>query len=171
MSNLIVVESQNDKFFIEQLILVLEVSNIQVDNIEYECLSGLGKLKNKIKDIHFHKYEKIGFILDADNDGTEKRITLVNEYLKEVCNDVTLTSINELVKSPELDVEFAIYIAGIDDSGELETILKYIATQNSDYADCLVSWRKCLSQKDKIISDKDFNKFWVNNYIRFDTCT
>jgi len=28
-----------------------------------------------------------------------------------------------------------------------------------------------LQEHDEIISDKDLNKFWISNYLRFDTCS
>ena len=64
--------------------------------------------------------------------------------------------------------------------GELETLLKTIKTKPSIYADCLYEWKKCIEnqfQSDidrkltKTISEKDFDKFGLNNYIRFDTCS
>ncbi|MBV5279564.1 MAG: hypothetical protein J0647_11215 [Campylobacteraceae bacterium] len=59
----------------------------------------------------------------------------------------------------------------VDGVGELDTVLKAIKTEDSTYADCLESWKTCLEEKGKSISLKDFDKFWVNNYIRYDTCS
>ena len=42
---------------------------------------------------------------------------------------------------------------------------------NLSNADCLEAWKTCLTSKGKTITDKDFDKFWVNNYLRFDTCS
>ena len=65
----------------------------------------------------------------------------------------------------------------VQEKGELETLLKTIKTKPSAYADI---WKECVknhfnseteNKNDKIISDKDFYKFWLSNYIRFDTCT
>ena len=55
--------------------------------------------------------------------------------------------------------------------GELETVLKAIKSQESIYADCLESWREYLEGKGKKINNKDFDKFWIANYVRFDTCS
>ena len=49
-------------------------------------------------------------------------------------------------------------------------ILKLQKLMNLSNADCLEAWKICLTSKDKTITDKDFDKFWVNNYLRFDTC-
>ena len=32
-------------------------------------------------------------------------------------------------------------------------------------------WKDCLNNHDKSISIKEFNKFWVSIYLRFDTCS
>lgn len=49
--------------------------------------------------------------------------------------------------------------------------MKKIAKKEAKYAECLKNWRECLSNEGIEISDKDFDKFWVNYYIRSDTCT
>ena len=68
-------------------------------------------------------------------------------------------------------VFFACYFTNIEESGDLETLLRHIAVEHSDYADCLESWKTCIESKGHTISAKDFDKFWVSNYIRFDTCS
>lgn len=67
MNNLIIVESHNDKFFIEKLRDVLGLSNIEIEEpicsiTDYECLDGLSekKLTHTIKEIKFDKYQKVG---------------------------------------------------------------------------------------------------------------
>lgn len=180
MNNLIIVESHNDKFFIEKLNDVLGLSNVEVDepicNItDYECLDGLSekKLNLTISEIKFDKYQKIGIIIDADDKGIQDRINLINTCiasLEEVPNDFKLTKINEFIRIENLDIEIGCYVTNVLGNGELETVLKAIASKDSTYADCLEAWRSCLASKSKIIKDKDFDKFWVNNYLRFDTC-
>lgn len=178
MSNLIIVESHNDKYFIEKMVEVLKIANVQIDNPicnidDFECLDGLSNLGYKLNEVktRVDKYEKIGIIVDADKEGIEKRISFINIHLKSICSDVELSEINHFVKSDELDVEIGCYIMNVEGSGELDTVLKAIKTKNSTYADCLESWKKCLEEKGKSISLKDFDKFWVNNYIRYDTCS
>ncbi len=46
-----------------------------------------------------------------------------------------------------------------------------IKSKKSDYADCLESWKTCLQSKGKKINQKDFDKFWLSLYFRFDTCS
>lgn len=177
MSSLVIVESHNDKFFIEKMSETLGLGNISIDEpicnpYDFECLDGLTNLGYKLSEVktRVDKYKKIGIILDADNEGIKKRIELINGYLIGICSDVKLTQINKFVKSEELDVEIGCYIMNVDGSGELDTVLKAIKNEESIYADCLESWKECLEKKGKEVTKKDFDKFWVSNYLRFDTC-
>lgn len=181
MKSLIIVESHNDKYFIEKLRDELGLKNIELKepicNItDYECLNGLSekKLQQTLKEIKFDEYQKIGIIIDADNEGIEKRIDLINSCiraLENVSSDFKITKINEFIKIESLDIEIGCYITNVSGNGELETVLKAIKSQDSTYADCLEAWKTCLTSKGKTITDKDFDKFWVNNYLRFDTCS
>lgn len=181
MNSLIIVESDNDKFFIEKLRDELGLKNIELKepicNItDYECLGGLSetKLTQTLKEIKFDQYQKIGIIIDADNEGIENRIALINKCLRgleDVPNDFAITKINEFIKIENLEVEIGYYITNKDGFGELETVLKTIASEDTTHADCLEAWKECLKVKKGIdISQKDFDKFWVSNYLRFDTC-
>ena len=69
------------------------------------------------------------------------------------------------------DVSLACYFTNVYRQGELETLLKVIKSSNSTFADCLESWNICLQKQYKEIKPKDFDKLWVNTYIRFDTCS
>ena len=172
VNNLIIVESNNDKFFIERLIEYSNINNVNVQCIcQFECLEGINNLNKKLEEIKFDKYDRIGVILDADKEGINKRIEFINDAIKTVCDDVKLTEINKLEKSSELDVYFVCYIMNVNGYGELETVLKSIKKSDSVFADCLESWRECLKNSGKDISSKDFDKFYINNYIRFDTCS
>jgi hypothetical protein len=168
MSNILIVESHNDKFFIEALINHIN-SNLKVEepicNInEFECLGGINKLEEKLNSIE-HKIlkgeiKKIGIIFDADNIGIkdrkqqiEEKIKLFKEKLPEECRNIN----------------FLIHILNVEGHGELETILKTIKSQDSTIADCLESWENCLPE-DKKLKKKDFDKFWVQVYQRYDCC-
>lgn len=181
MKSLIIVESHNDKYFIEKLRDILGLENIELKEpvckmADYECLNGLSEknLQLTLNDIKFDEYQKIGIIIDADNEGIQKRIDLINNCirtLEEVPVDFQITKINEFIRVENLDIEIGCYITNKDGFGELETVLKAIKKEDSTYADCLDSWKTCLISKGKEIKDKDFDKFWVSNYLRFDTCT
>jgi hypothetical protein len=68
--------------------------------------------------------------------------------------------------------KLACYFTNVRGKGELETLLKAIKARESPYADCLDSWRSCIEEKEgKKIKQKDFDKFWISNYIRYDTCS
>lgn len=177
MSSLIIVESKNDKFFIEALIKYLDLkSGIEVKSIcEFKCLDGITNLKNELDDNKIDNYEIVGIILDADNEGINKRIEFINgslNSLKTIHPDVQLDKINEFKESKSIGVKFICYIMNVKGKGELETVLRKIKKKDSIYADCLSSWRDCvnksLNNNKENIKDKDFDKFWVNNYIRFD---
>jgi uncharacterized protein YqgV (UPF0045/DUF77 family) len=182
--NKLIVESKNDKAFIEALIQHVNVK-AEVDKPifidDFESLDGLNptKLTVKLNDVFSEvakkPIEKIGILLDIDNEGVDKRIQLINECLQNtVAKSVQLiTKTNELIRYEieGVEVEIACFFTNIEGKGELETVLKVIKNQKSTYADCLQSWKDCLIKNGKSISDKEFDKFWVSNYVRFDTCS
>ena len=167
MSNLLIVESENDKFFIEALINYMNLSNIDIAEPlclidEFECIGGIGNLEKKLYELKARvakdgNIEKIGILVDADNKGKEERI---NET-KELTNSIF---------SSDDEVEFLYCIINVGGYGELETVLKEIKKKDSVYADCLNAWQECLPE-DKKIKKKDFDKFWVQIYQRYDCCS
>lgn len=178
--NLLIVESENDKFFIEALIQHLALTSVEVDTPicsihDYECLDGLGNFAKRLtdlkKEIASKGIEKIGILIDADDKGINERVQVINTHLKQICSDVNITQMNLIQHSSELDVDFVCCITHVNGNGELETLLKTIKSNDSTYADCLENWKVCLESAGKAISDKEFDKFWVNNYLRYDTCT
>jgi hypothetical protein len=180
--NILIVESYNDKFFIEALLSFINVSNVEIDtpvcNIdEYECLSGLSgeKLRNKLvgltKIIERGEVKNIGILVDADSDGVESKIKLINAALAGADFEVSVLDVNQWFLSQKLEVNVSCHVLNFGGAGELETLLKAIKSQDSTFADCLVSWRECLEKQGKVISQKDFDKFWVSIYQRFDHCS
>ena len=173
--NKLIVESDNDKIFIEKLKSILNIDNLEISQPlcsidEFICLDGLGNLEKKLKDIKLDELDKLGILIDADEVGIEKRISEINGILKKVGIEVEFKYINEFQKDIKNDIEIACHILNIDDKGSLDNILKTIAKGKSEYADCLKAWKKCLEEKGEKVSDTTFIKFWVNNYLRFDTC-
>ena len=186
--NLLIVESHNDKFFLERL---RNAQSSESDNqkdlikIEYRCLDGIDNLKNELKtlkrEIGKDGFTKIGIIADADKLGIEERLNLINLDLKNITSDLEISNPNIWYKSETLNAEFSCHVVNIDGFGELENLLKEIKTKPSMYADCLIAWRKCLEDcfkknnqpiTDKEpISDKEFFKFWVSVYGRYDCCS
>jgi hypothetical protein len=190
--NLLIVESKNDKVFIEALLRHIQVSNVLIDDApicsidDYECLDGLSKAKLSAKlkdiktDIRKKDIRRVGIIIDSDQVGIEGRIALINDCLLVAFNELppdNIEAIKEIGQFVEIEIDantktlFSCYVMNLNGFGELETVLKAIKTQPSLYADCLDSWRKCLADQQKTIKDKDFDKFWVSNYVRFDTCS
>lgn len=173
--NKLVVESKNDKIFVEKILKILNFQNIEVSEPiclidECICLDGLGNLEKKLRDEKLDSINKIGILIDADNEGVSKRIEEVNKILKNLDINVEFNNINQLKKDEKKDIEIACHILNIEDKGSLDNILKAIAKSPSNYADCLESWKKCLEEKKEKVPDTVFTKFWVNNYLKFDTC-
>ncbi len=182
--NKLIVESKNDKAFIEALIRHLNVA-AEVDKPifidDFESLDGLNptKLTVKLNDVFSEvakkPIEKIGILLDIDNEGVDNRLQLINDCLQNTSAKSAqfISKTNELIryKIEGVDVEIACFFTNVNGIGELETVLKAIKNRESIYADCLESWKECLIRNRKSISDKDFDKFWVANYVRFDTCS
>ena len=192
MSNKLIVESKNDKIFIEKLIEILNLDNIKVDdpicepknpiNIDkYQCLNGLDQdlmvqaLDYFSKDLLKNDVAKVGVIIDQDLKTRKERLSFINSCINKVFETSnSLDDINKLITvttKDNISLQLGCYFTNVSGQGELETLLKAIKTQPSDYADCLEAWRECVIAKGNNISQKEFDKFWVNNYIRFDTCS
>jgi hypothetical protein len=192
MTNILIVESKNDKIFIEKLIEILNLDNIKVDkpicepedpiNIDkYKCLNGLNQslmveaLVSLSNSLIKNDINKIGLIIDQDLHTREQRLTFINSCVNEVFETSTsLDDINKLItviNKNKIPLQLGCYFTNVNGKGELETLLKAIRIEPSDYADCLEAWRECVIAKGKKISQKDFDKFWVSNYIRYDTCS
>ena len=190
--NKLIVESKNDKAFVEALVKHInahaEINEIlsSVDEIE-ELGVGLSEMRltQKIEDVldevRKKGVDKIGILIDLDTKTFQERFDLVNNCLKIALknkgfneNTEGVAAINTFLNI-EIDdsttVELACHFTNVDGQGELETVLKRIKNQESTFADCLNQWRLCLTENQKNISDKEFDKFWVSNYIRFDTCS
>jgi len=195
--NVLIVESKNDKVFVEAMIRSIGANtaiNTQVDspicNIDsFECLDGLDETKLKIKILDIlsdiskpgRAIQKLGILLDLDQKTSADRLDLVNSSIekaflenKNLSVKDLFSRINQLEKiviDDDTQLELACHFTNYGGRRELETVLKNIKTQASDFADCLDAWRICLQDAGKTISDKDFDKFWISNYIRFDTCS
>ena len=180
-NNVLIVESINDKLFIEQL--KQKITNIDFDidapicNIsEYECLDGLSKksleakLQSIVRSIRKRGLNKIGILLDADDKGIEARVALINEAVKIIDSELDILTINTWYESKLLQVQISCHILNVNGSGELETLLKTIKSKPSPYADCLEAWKTCIGLHQQTISNKDFDKFWITIYQRYDCC-
>ena len=180
---------------INQTSLPEDVEIEPIEPLDYKSMDGLSlaKLQEVLVEVLNAQddlfYTHVGVLLDLDRKSKAERLALINEAIESTCKNLVeneqwksytlseqLTDVNtsirltfddfDAVRSIDLVCCFT-HVAG---AGELETLLKAIKTQESTYADCLEAWRGCLSKKNKLIEDKDFDKFWFNSYIRYDTC-
>jgi hypothetical protein len=183
--NILIVESKNDKHFFQSIIcklnLDIEITTpILIADEDYREMHGLSKeklkqvLRNLAASIQRGEIEKVGVIIDIDNYQEIERISFVNECMQEVfSNSELISEVNKFtnLNVDDLNVQLACYFTNLDGKGELETVLKAIKQKESIHADCLESWKNCLVSNGKTIKDKDFDKFWVSIYVRFDTCS
>lgn len=185
MGNLLIVESKNDKVFIEKLVEVMNLDQIKLDKPiyidDYECLEGLDerKLVNALKSlsnsVKKRAIGKAGIILDQDNFTEAQRLEFVDRCVSQVFqkND-RLDKVGHLIPvetDTHIPLQLGCYFTQMNQQGELETVLRAIKTQDSPYADCLENWRECLKKYNQDMSNKDFDKFWFSIYLRYDTCS
>ena len=148
---------------------------------DYESLEGLSEkqlintLKDLEADLQKREIEKIGIIIDIDHHSESERLQWVNKCIQEVFESETLLSTKQFIDicgDNGTNAKLACYFTNVGGKGELETLLKVIKARESPHADCLDSWRSCIKEKEgKEIKQKDFDKFWINNYLRYDTCS
>ena len=183
MSNIVIVESKNDAIFMKAMVDFINC-DIQIEEPifidDYESLEGLNEtklittLKALDADLQKRDIEKIGIIIDIDNDSEQERLELVNKCIKQVFESETLLSTKQFIDisgDNGTNAKLACYFTNVGGKGELETLLKAIKAKDSTYADCLDSWKTCIERQGKEINQKEFDKFWISNYIRFDTCS
>jgi hypothetical protein len=199
MTNILIVESENDQYFIETLVnqvLSSDTSDTNICKIDDYKHSSLDETKltiqisNSLLDANKNISTKIGIILDMDNSTEQERIDLINKCLEKSFNEnefdypqpSKLTRTQEFVycqTNYNIAIQIACFFTNIDGQGELETILKAIKNQESTFADCIYTgWLNCLINQGKKlgkrgescdISDKEILKLWVDFYKRFDT--
>lgn len=181
-SSLLVVESVNDKYFVEAVKDYLNCIDLEVDSPvcaidDFECLDGLSqsRLVKKLNEVSIkiekQGIEKLGVLIDADNEGIEARLALISASLEAVGSSVTVLRPNEWYRCDTLNVDISCHVLNLNGEGELETLLRHIKSRESVYADCLNAWKSCLEGSGKEVSMKSFDKFWVNIYQRYDCCS
>ena len=183
--NILIVESKNDKHFFQAIIRKLNLdieitAPILISDEDYREMYGLNhqKLKDALGNLKANiqkgEIEKVGVIIDIDDDREEDRLKFVDKCIQQVfSNSESLSKVNEFINLnfEDFSIQLACYFTNLDGKGELETVLKAIKQKESIHADCLESWKNCLGSNGKTIKDKDFDKFWVSIYVRFDTCS
>jgi hypothetical protein len=182
--NILIVESSNDKYFFQSVIkhlnLAIEVAAPIFLDEDYRAMAGSDStkltraLKDLKADIQKADIERIGVIIDIDRHSEADRIKFINDCLIKVFPEAVLIDrVNQFtdLNFDDYQIQLACYFTNVDGQGELETVLKAIKNQDSTHADCLERWRECLTNHGKDFKDKDFDKLWVTNYIRYDTST
>jgi hypothetical protein len=185
VSNIVIVESKNDRIFMQAMVEKLNcdlqvASPIYID--DYKSLDGLDEtklisaFKNLKAEIPKKGVKKIGIIIDIDNYSEQERLGLVNNCIKNGfgTETETLSSTKQFIDisgDNGTKAKLACYFTNVGGQGELETLLKEIKAKDSTHADCLDSWKECIEGKEKEIDRKDFDKFWVSIYLRYDTCS
>ncbi len=183
--NILIVESDNDKYFLEALI---DTMNLQMD-IEsspfckiddYECMEGdsIPKLSTALKAVKNRSRKEaisaIGIVIDQDDKEAKTRIKQVNEAIKaSFAIDNCISNIGTLTKvevDEDTQVKIGLYLQNVAGNGNLETVLKRIKKGDSTHADCLNAWRKCIEDGGHSLKETDFDKFWVTIYQRYDQC-
>ncbi|MEG4070536.1 hypothetical protein QUA42_24860 [Microcoleus sp. Pol11C2] len=187
MSNIVIVESKNDEFFmkamVKQLNCDIEVEPPLYKIDEYKPLSGLDetKLTNALKALKaelpkrdIEDIVKIGIIIDIDNYSEQERLEFVDRCIKQAFEAESLSSTKQFINisgDNGTKAKLACYFTNFEGQGELETLLKAIKAKESPHADCLYSWKSCIEKEGKQINQKGFDKFWVSIYLRYDTCS
>ncbi|MEG4089138.1 DUF3226 domain-containing protein [Microcoleus sp. Pol12B4] len=183
MSNIVIVESKNDRIFMQAMVKKLNcdiqvASPIYID--DYKSLEGLSEtelikaLKSLEANIDKKGIEKIGIIIDIDNCSEQERLKFVDRCIKEVFEAESLSSTKQFIDicaDNGTNAKLACYFTNVGGKGELETLLKAIKARESPHADCLNSWKTCIESQGKQINQKGFDKFWVSIYLRYDTCS
>ena len=186
MVNNLIVESTDDKVFIEALLrhyqnddVAIELPMCHID--DFECMRGLNDrklfdaLSNLNNQMEKNAIQKAGIIID--NDGrVQERLDQINMAVQAVFDTTeTLNSSGEFITITSNDVELQLgcFLMGVDDGGELETVLRAIAKAPSPYADCLTEWRECIRPftKKEPFTPKEFEKLWLDAYMRWDSCS
>jgi hypothetical protein len=184
VSNFVIVESKNDRIFMQAMVEKLNY-DIQVEKPiyidDYKSLEGLSEtelikaLKNLIRKIDRKDIEKIGIIIDIDNCSEQERLKFVDRCIKQVFDEAeSLSSTKQFIDictDRGTNAKLACYFTNVGGKGELETLLKAIKARESPHADCLNSWKTCIESQGKQIDQKGFDKFWVSIYLRYDTCS
>ncbi|MBD1884371.1 DUF3226 domain-containing protein [Microcoleus vaginatus] len=183
MSNIVIVESKNDRIFMQAMVEKLNCdiqvqSPIYID--DYKSLEGLSEtelikaLKALAALIDKNNIEKIGIIIDIDNYSEQERLKFVDRCIKPVFEAESLSSTKQFIDicaDNGTNAKLACYFTNVGGKGELETLLKAIKARESPHADCLDSWKTCIESQGQQINQKGFDKFWVSIYLRYDTCS
>lgn len=189
------VEDANDKHTFEAIIQHLSFHDkLDVTEIDWETrpaeanpdkptglINAFKSLALKIEKNNEDNFDKIGVIWDWDVMLESDRLKMINRAIREGFSTAEVTEIEsvgqfgEIIfnkgKRRELSIKVSCHFVGLNGKGEIEDLLKAIASKPAPLADCINKHLPdCLKeQKIEDLRDKDLVKLWINNYQRFDT--
>ncbi|MGH1335088.1 MAG: DUF3226 domain-containing protein [Aureispira sp.] len=178
--NAIITEGEDDVQFLAAI--AKELNTVQENTCSFQstAMKSLSKrklvldLKAKINEITRGKIRRIGLVIDQDTHSLQERLDFLNEVVEEAYGSTNVfQTTNTLYTIPieeDTTVELACYFMNVEGTGELETVLRAIKTQPSPHADCLEAWQGCILEKGKTLTEKQFIKLWIGNYVRLHTC-
>lgn len=180
--NALITEGKDDGYFAAALIEDINTEGGKCSFGEnYTALGGLSEtdlvedLKGKLGEIRRGRIQRIGILIDQDLYSKEDRLRFLNKVIKKAFDKEDVLKNTDTLYSVEVDedtsIEIACHFMNVDGQGELETVLRAIKTQESPHADCLNTWRDCLKVQGTTITEKEFVKNWIRDYIRLDTCS
>jgi hypothetical protein len=181
VANVMIVESKDDQAFLEAIINHLkESTHLTIAIFEFYILDGIEQenypsLEQRLKRLNNilikDDIQKIGIVLDLDEQTRQERLAVVSQCIQRVFREAE--RIDDTQKLFQLNAstntQIGCYLLHVNEKGELETVLREIKTQDSPYADCIEAWRSCFAQKNIDITRKKTDKLWLQNYIREDT--
>jgi hypothetical protein len=186
---LLFVEDENDQFTFEAIIEHLGLA----DQVEVEWIAipkennpekptGLIKaLSAKKNALNKGNYDRVGIIYDIDQSPIEDLLKTINTALQAAYPEAfnRLTQQNQFVDftfieqsiNEEYKVGFACHFVGLNNTGEIEDLLKEAALKPAPLAHCVEECLiECLNAQGQVaLRTKDLVKLWINNYIRYDT--
>jgi hypothetical protein len=181
VANVMIVESQDDEAFLRAIIEHINESNhLTITIVEFYILDGIERenyrsLEQRLKRLNNtllkDDIQKIGIVLDLDEQTREERLALVSQCIQRVFREaVRIDDTQKLFQlNASTNTQIGCHFLHVNEQGELETVLREIKTQDSPHADCVEAWRFCLAQKNIDINRKKIDKLWIQNYIREDT--
>lgn len=173
--NKILVEGKNDVAFINALLKFInkkiDVSAIDVKSLEKGLSENtLTIALEEFRDKEIYHYNKLGIIIDIDNNTQKERL----DFIASIINKVFSIKINVEDVGTEYSITFnknsfilSIWLMNVNGKGELMTVLREIKKQNSSIADCI---QVCCSQKNDF-NQKAFDDDWSHLYMKWDCCS
>jgi hypothetical protein len=172
MKNILIVESENDQYFIEALINHISldaeifpvIREFQHSSLDEKKLSNA--ISNQMYDAAQSESIRVGVILDMDDANEKERLVLVNKCIENARQEIlgngsanvnivsTLEKVGQFISinieqgEQQHILEIACFFVHIDGQGEMESVLKAIKCEDSTFADCLdTGWKQCLESK------------------------